>query len=285
MYYLPIWFQAIKGYSAVESGIQSLAILLPMVGASILSGVTVRRLGYYTPVLIFGASLITIAAGLLTTLNLDTSKAKWVGYQILYGWGIGCSAQIANIAAQTVLPKHEVPIGTSLMFFFQLLGGAIFIAVGQSVLNTELAKNLADIPGFDPSALQDAGATSLTQVPDSIKEVVLQGYNDALQRVFQVGLIMACLSLLSAAAMEWKSTKHLAEASKKPAGEDMEMAEQHPTPAPTDGKTPVIKTITAAQLPRVEAEEHRQGTANTCDTSDSRTVSVPRSSTELQRKE
>ncbi len=254
-----------------------------MVGASILSGVVVQRLGYYTPVLIAGVSLTAIAAGLLTTLDLHTTKAKWVGFQILYGWGMGCSGQIPNIAAQTVLPKHEVPIGTSLMFFFQLLGGAIFIAVGQNVLNTQLAKNLAHIPGFDPSVLKDAGATSITHVPDSIKTVVLQGYNDALQRAFQVGLIMACLCVLSAVGMEWKSTKHKSEDSMKPASEDIEMSEQRATTS--EEKLSVVETSHAMQLPQLEAEERRLGTANTYDTSDSRTLSGQRSSAELERKE
>lgn len=48
VYFLPIWFQAIQGISAVDSGIRLLPMVLPMVAASIITGVLVARIGYYT---------------------------------------------------------------------------------------------------------------------------------------------------------------------------------------------------------------------------------------------
>lgn len=49
MYYLPIWFQAIKGASALNSGIMLLPMILSAVVASLSSGFMVAKLGYYTP--------------------------------------------------------------------------------------------------------------------------------------------------------------------------------------------------------------------------------------------
>lgn len=46
IYYLPIWFQAVKGTSAVESGIRNLPLILGLVIVSILSGVGVTVIGY-----------------------------------------------------------------------------------------------------------------------------------------------------------------------------------------------------------------------------------------------
>lgn len=83
VYYLPIWFQAIENVSAVQSGIRLLPMVLPMVLASIMTGVLTGRVGYYTPFMIFGTCLIAIGAGLLTTLQVDTSEGKWFGYQII----------------------------------------------------------------------------------------------------------------------------------------------------------------------------------------------------------
>ena len=47
-YYLPIWFQAIKGDSAVQSGIHILPSILSVVVLSIISGGLVTLVGYYT---------------------------------------------------------------------------------------------------------------------------------------------------------------------------------------------------------------------------------------------
>jgi len=92
VYYLPIWFQAIDGNSAVESGINLLPMVMPIVVTPIVTGQLVSRIGYYTPFMIFGVSLTATGASLLTTLGIDTSEGKWIGFQILYAFGLGsCS--------------------------------------------------------------------------------------------------------------------------------------------------------------------------------------------------
>jgi len=52
IYYIPIWFQAIKGVSAVESGIRNLPMILGLVIISIGSGIGITLIGYYTPFMI-----------------------------------------------------------------------------------------------------------------------------------------------------------------------------------------------------------------------------------------
>ena len=46
VYFLPIWFQAVKGASAVKSGIMNLPMVLTLVLVSIISGVGVTVIGY-----------------------------------------------------------------------------------------------------------------------------------------------------------------------------------------------------------------------------------------------
>jgi MFS family permease len=72
IYYLPIWFQAVKGVSAYESGIRNIPILLSVVVGTILSGALVTKLGYYTPFMVASSVLTSVGAGLLTTFELDT---------------------------------------------------------------------------------------------------------------------------------------------------------------------------------------------------------------------
>jgi MFS family permease len=208
IYFLPIWFQAIKGVNAVDSGIRLLPMLLPMVFASIATGIVVNKTGYYTPPMILGNCVMAVGCGLLTTLQVDSKDGIWIGYQVVYGIGLGCTFQAPNLAAQTVLSHRDVPVGTSLMFFSQLLGGAIFTSVGQTVFNTELLKRLSHIPGFDPELLLSTGATTLIQeLPDSVRPTVLAGYNDSLRKVFEVALIMACLVIFGSLGLEWRSVK------------------------------------------------------------------------------
>lgn len=208
VYFLPIWFQSIDGVSAQNSGIRLLPVMLSLVLASILGGLATSKIGYYTPFGIIGSVIMTVGAGLLTTLEVDSGKGKWIGFQVLYGFGMGLCFQVPNIATQAVLPLKDVPIGTALMFFSQLLGASVFISAGENVLGNQLVQRLSGLPGFDPSLVTSGGATTLLDsLPSSQRHKVLIAYNESLRRVFQIGLILSALSVLGYSCLEWRSTK------------------------------------------------------------------------------
>lgn len=209
LYYLPIWLQAIKNRTAVQSGIDTLPLVLSLVAGSTMSGQVVGRLGYYTPFTMASSCLMPIGAGLISTWRVDTSSSMWIGYQIVLGFGIGLGMQHAAIAVQTVLEPRDIPVGVSLVFFCQQLGGAIFVSVGENVFGQKLLAGLARvIDDFDPETIVNTGATDLRSiVPAKDLHAVLVKYNAALHWVFIVGTIMAALSALGAFALEWKSVK------------------------------------------------------------------------------
>ncbi|MCJ1399322.1 hypothetical protein MMC11_002524 [Xylographa trunciseda] len=208
VYFLPIWFQAVQGVSAVESGIRLLPLILSLVVGSISSGIVVRRTGYYTQFLYVGCICLSIGIGLMTTFTVDISEGKWIGFQILAGYGIGCAIQQPSMAAQNTLKKKDVPTGVSLMFFGQQLGGAIFVSIGQNVFSNRLISGLASVPGLNPNIVVNTGATDLRNVvaPQDLG-LVLVAYNHALTSVFQAAVGAACLAIIGALAMEWKSIK------------------------------------------------------------------------------
>lgn len=70
----------------MDSGIRLLPITLSMVVASVSNGIFVSKIGYYAPTMVVGTVIMSIGAGLLTTLQLDTGTGKWIGYQIIYGY-------------------------------------------------------------------------------------------------------------------------------------------------------------------------------------------------------
>ena len=94
------------------------------------------------------------------------------------------------------------------MFFGQQLFGAVFTSVGQNVLDNQLGNRLAGIPDTSPQLIQSTGATELlSHIPAEDHAAALVAYNDSLRVCFQVGLVMACLSILGALGMEWRSVK------------------------------------------------------------------------------
>ena len=215
VYFLPIWFQAIKGVTAVKSGIMNLPLILSLVIASIMSGIAVNRVGYYMPFIYASFVVMSIGGGLLTTFTPTTGHDKWIGYQVFYGLGLGMGMQQATLAAQTCLDPKDAAMGVSLIMFTMQMGGAVFVSVGQNVFTNELAKGVEHIAGLDPKAVVSVGATELRDhVTKEVLPRVLEAYNLALTRCFTVALAMACAAAIGAAGMEWRSVRERVDAKK-----------------------------------------------------------------------
>lgn len=219
VFYIPIWFQAIKDTSAVQSGIRSIPLILGLVAMSMICGAIVQRTGYYTPFMWAGSVIMAIGAGLVYTFKVDSPHAQWIGYQVLIGMGIGMGMQQANLAVQAVLKHKDIPTGSAMIFFAQTLGGTIFISVAQNLFIQKFTRQLEGFPPgvLDLSALLSSGATDIrNNVPAQYQAEVIQAYNYALVKgPFMLAIITGCLTLLGSAGVELKSTrKHV---DKKPA--------------------------------------------------------------------
>lgn len=209
IYNLPIWFQAVKGTSAIQSGIDTIPLVLSLVVGAIISGATITRTGYYVPWMFVATILTSVGSGLMTTFEVNTGHSAWIGYQVLFGLGLGAGMQQPSMAAQTVLAQADVSIGISLMFFAQSLGGAVFVCIGQAIFVNDLSQGLKGIRGIDIEAIIEAGATSLARVVPSEKlHSVLVVYNDALLKTFLVVVVVSCFMVLPALGMEWRNIKN-----------------------------------------------------------------------------
>ncbi|KAI0538590.1 MFS general substrate transporter [Xylaria digitata] len=211
IYYLPIWFQAVRGASATQSGVDSLPLMISFTLAATVAGGIVSTYGYYTPFTYGPAVIGSIGAGLMTTFTTDISTGKWIGYQIIFGTGMGIGMRQTLNAASAVLPLADVPTGTAVIIFAQMFGGSLFVSVAQNVFANKLLEGLRTIPNLsiDPGSVIDAGATAIMQLitdPVVLADVKVV-YNNAVVWTFRVALITTALSLLGPTPMEWKSIK------------------------------------------------------------------------------
>ena len=208
VYYIPIWLQAIKDVSAIKSGIDLLPLILALVISSIFTGFLVNRIGYYAPFMIANGVIMSIGAGLITTWTPDTMHPKWIGYQVVFGFGLGMGMQQASLAAQAVLSRKDAPIGVALVMFCQQFGGAVFVSVGQSVFTNQLVEGLNNVAGISPGDVANTGATSIRNVVNTSNlRGVLVAYNGALTKTFTVAVALSCLSIIGALCIEWKNIK------------------------------------------------------------------------------
>jgi MFS family permease len=129
IYHLPFFYQA-KGRSASQSGIDIFPYVLGMVFANIASGIAVRKIGRYWPFMITGPIIGAIGAGLLYTINANTSNAKLIGYQIITGFGIGNTFQAPIMAVQSEFADQPgfISQASAVQICFQLLGAVVGIS-------------------------------------------------------------------------------------------------------------------------------------------------------------
>ncbi|KAI1106159.1 MFS general substrate transporter [Jackrogersella minutella] len=209
-YFLPIWFQAILGYSAIESGVAMIPYFVSNALFSVFSGVFVSVVGYFAPPAILGTAIGTVGCGIITLFYPGMSTAMWIGFEILASAGFGMSIQQGFTAVQTVLGPEDLAVGTAAVVASQSLGGAVFISVGNSVFQNRLEALVqqTDIPGIDVRDVISAGAVAFRNVvPADDLPALLTLYNAALHTVLVVGVPLGGLAFLSCCFMQWKSVK------------------------------------------------------------------------------
>ncbi|KAL1602687.1 hypothetical protein SLS60_006107 [Paraconiothyrium brasiliense] len=207
-YYLPYWFQAVRGRTPVQSGVDLTPYVATSFVFSMIAGIGVNKLGYFTPPTIIGCAIGCVGCGLLTTLHVDTSTAMWAGYQVLTSAGMGMAMQQPIIAVQAILKPDVVSIGSAIVLFAQGLSGAIFVSVANNVLRNELAQNLVKLKIPNVSEILAAGATDVRElVPEAFRLPLTEAYNDALSKVFIMAIPFCGIALLFALWLPWVSVK------------------------------------------------------------------------------
>ncbi|KAK8104175.1 major facilitator superfamily transporter [Apiospora kogelbergensis] len=209
-YFMPIWFQAVWGFTAIQSGIAMIPYFVANALFSLFSGIFVSKVGYFTPPAILGSAIGTVGCGMFTLFNPSMSTGMWIGLQILASAGFGMSIQQGFTAVQTVLSKEDVAVGTASVVAAQSLGGAVFISLGNNIFQARLRSIIAadSLSGIDVDAVVAAGATAFRHlVPSAELAQLILDYNKALQTVFLVAVPSAGLAWVACCCLEWNSVK------------------------------------------------------------------------------
>jgi len=205
VYQIPLWFQAIHGLSARDSGYRMIPLLASDIFGSMTGTILTGKIRYYQPFMIFGAGILVIGSGLLTTLRINTSQI-WILYQILAGAGSGFGSPLPLIAVQDSLSPSDVPIGYGAVLTAGYLSSSIALAIAQAVFATRLKHDIGkELPDIDPNIIAETGATDLRNLfPSSVYEQGLRLYNTALIQSWYISTALAGVSTLLVLGYRWK---------------------------------------------------------------------------------
>ncbi|KAI5236311.1 MFS general substrate transporter [Aureobasidium subglaciale] len=210
IFYLPQWFQIVKGVTPIKSGVMYLPLSMSDVASALVVGILLPYVGLTNPFILAGTTLLTVGSGLLSTLTASSGLKYWVPYQILPGLGAGITLWMPYVAVQTVLKAEDIPVATALLQFFQSFGAALFLALGQTVFSSVFATALtsSNLPGLDVSAIVHAAPADLRQLvlKESLSQV-LDAYNQGVTSTFYLGAGLAAAACFASFGIQWKSFK------------------------------------------------------------------------------
>ncbi|KAI0479857.1 hypothetical protein F4859DRAFT_477551 [Xylaria cf. heliscus] len=203
VYMFPIYLQAVRGHSALWSGIWLLPYVLAFPFASGIGGAVMGKTGRYKPIHFIGFAFCTLACGLCIILDENSHGALIVFFLIF--WSIGIAAPIACLltAVQAELTEKDNAASTAAWAFIRSYGTIWGVTIPAAIFNDRFDKLLyiiddqaaRDRLGFGQAYAQaSAGLTS--SFSGSTRDQIIYVFNQSLRRVWQIGIVFTGISFL-----------------------------------------------------------------------------------------
>ncbi|KAI0046869.1 iron permease [Auriscalpium vulgare] len=231
IYYLPVYFQACKGASAVGSGVDMFGLSFTVPTFAIACGLSVQIVDRYRPQNYIGWALIIIGFGILSLLDENSTRAQYIGYQVPLGAGLGIVWLSTQFPILAPLPfsnnAHALAFFTFIRCFAQGWGVAIGGIILQNTLHRRLpASFLASFP--EGVAIIYAVIPAIGQLAEPERSEVRAAFADSLKLAWRVMIGFSAAGLLTTALMREEKLRKVLDSTwglkEKEAGEKGEVA-------------------------------------------------------------
>ncbi|KAG0640926.1 major facilitator superfamily domain-containing protein [Tuber brumale] len=209
LYYLPLYFEAIKGLGPIMAGVAVFPETFTVAPASVVVGLLVSITGRFRWALWLGWTLTVLGMGVLVLLDVDTPTVSWIFISLVSGLGTGILFPSMAYAIQASATDEDMAYAVSMFSFFRAFGQAFGVAIGgvifQNALKTEVAKHAVLRAMAGEYA---ADAVALVQVikmmPKGMegREELLISYAAALKVVWKAMIGFGAVGLVTSFATE-----------------------------------------------------------------------------------
>jgi len=189
------YFQFLRGYSPLETGVRILPVALCVAAGSIAGTLLVVRLGNKV-VVTTGLLSLSVAYAWIATASGATSYLEIAGQMVFLGLGMGLTSAPATESIMGAVQTDKAGIGSAVNDATREVGGTLGVAVLGSAFASLYAAQVEGLGGAVPAeaaraAEQSVGAafTVAAQLPAGPAELV----RAAAERGFFNGLAAGCL--------------------------------------------------------------------------------------------
>jgi EmrB/QacA subfamily drug resistance transporter len=198
--FLPLFFQDVKGISAIQSGVRLFPLMGGLLVASIGSGLLVSRWGRYKVFPVVGTALMTIGLFLMSRIGVATGAWTMAAYMVVFGLGLGLILQVLTVAVQNAVPYEELGTATSGVTFFRMIGGSFGTAVFGAIFANLVVNNVLHALRVTRSpsgfSLNAEDPSAIHKLPAAVQSGVIEGIAHTVQTMFLIGVPVAFVAFL-----------------------------------------------------------------------------------------
>ncbi|KAI0353757.1 iron permease [Trametes cingulata] len=211
IYYIPIYFQATQGASAIGSGVDMLPVVVLIPICAVITGVSVQIIHRYRPQNRLGWVIIVIGFGVLSILTERSSRAEYIGLQVPASVGVGMIWISTPFAILAPLPFSNSAHALSFFIFTRAFAQSWGIVVAGTIVQNVLQRELP--PAFLSTLPQGAqiAYAAIPTIPhiadEAIRDQVRAAFAHATRLVWRVMIGFAGAGLLSTLLMREEKLK------------------------------------------------------------------------------
>ncbi|KAL8888149.1 MAG: hypothetical protein Q9215_004365 [Flavoplaca cf. flavocitrina] len=205
LFYLPLFFQAVDGYTATQASVRLLPAIIAGVSGSLFGGILMQRTGkYYWLTVVAYTLLLTGVLVVMLCANVVVNNTYGIAVGLVlsgFGNGIGVTSSLIGLIANAA--QEDQAVATACSYLFRSLGSIVGLSLASTVVQQSLRNQLQDClhSAKDAEDLVQRVRQSLdfikTLSPE-VKQLVQQCYSHATRNGFILMVGIVSFSMLSA---------------------------------------------------------------------------------------
>lgn len=132
--YLPVYFEAVRGLSASQSGLSLIPLMAGTVVGATLSGRTMAKVKHYKRLPTAGLLVAMAATGVLAAYGQSLSLVAVEIILAIVSIGLGTVLPVTMVTTQNAVAPHQMGTATGTANFFRSLGGAFIVAIFGAIV-------------------------------------------------------------------------------------------------------------------------------------------------------
>ncbi|KAF2663551.1 vacuolar basic amino acid transporter 2 [Microthyrium microscopicum] len=206
IFYVPLYYQAVYGYSATQASVLLIPNIICGVSGSLFAGMYMQRTGRYYWLTISCYSCLT--AGMLVLVATSGVVVSSVPGIVIgmcingFSNGIGVTSALIALIANT--GQKDQAMVTACSYLFRSMGSVFGVSISATVVNSILRSSLHDELGSGAEADKIAdevrrNLASLKDLPEAVQAIVRDCYAKSTSAAFELQVLL----VLGAAIAAW----------------------------------------------------------------------------------